>query len=191
MILLRLIGLFFVVMAFFSIGAVAGIRMKSKTSGRAPSPGFLDLAIIFLSWVAALTANASGYRSVVASVVGAGIGFFAAFTLHRVMKQTPDGRFWASNLGGKDPATGTDISTPNTPQSDHDSWTSWRTFARQVGRFQSGLLLSAFYFTVFAPFGILVGNLGDPLGIKVPPGESFWRHREDDCQNLEEARRQS
>ncbi|HEV2350290.1 MAG TPA: hypothetical protein VG028_10645 [Terriglobia bacterium] len=191
MILLRFIGLFLVLMAFYSFGAVAGSRTKSMTQGRALFPTLLDLAVILLAWLAASFASWGGYRAAVATMIGTGVGLFAAFILYRLLKQTSNQKPRVGAGGGKIPVPGIESSVPATPQSDDPVQPRWRSFLRQVGGFQSRLLLSGFYYVAILPFGILVGMLGDPLGLKPPPGESFWKRREDDLQNLERARRQS
>lgn len=191
MILVRVIGFFLVIMAFFSFGAVVGSRSKSMTQARAPFPNLLDLAILSLSWLAALSAYLAGYRTAVATMIGAGIGLVAAYALYRLLKQTPGQKPKGGTGRGRIPVPGVESSTPATLQSDDHVLPRWKSFVRQVGGFQSRLLLSAFYFIAIMPFGILVGNLGDPLGLKVPPGESFWKRREGDSQNLEGAHRQS
>ena len=179
MILIRFIGIFFVIMAFYSIGTVAGSGSKSVLPGRVPFPTLLDLAIIFLAWLAAVLAYREGYRTAVAAVIGVGIGLSAGFVLYRLLKRPADQKPKFEN-----PASAT-------RQSDARTQPRWRLFLRQVGAFQSRLMLTGFYFTAIMPFGILVGGLGDPLGLKVPRSETFWKRREDDIQNLEGARRQS
>jgi hypothetical protein len=191
MILFRLIGFFFVSMAFFSFGAVAGSRSKTMAHGRAQFPNLLDLAIISLSWMAAFFAYLAGYRTVVATAIGAGIGLFAAFTLYHWLKQSPGQESGIGTSGHRVPLPGIEPSAPAPPQSDDHFQPRWRAFVREVGGFQSRLLLTAFYFIAIMPFGIVVGSFGDPLGLKVPPGESFWKRRLGDSQNLEGARRQS
>ncbi|HOA04517.1 MAG TPA: hypothetical protein PLV86_01860 [Candidatus Fermentibacter daniensis] len=43
------------------------------------------------------------------------------------------------------------------------AWAAWKRFAHRMGGFQGRVLLGFFYFTVFAPFGILLRLAGDPL----------------------------
>lgn len=54
-------------------------------------------------------------------------------------------------------------------------WNGWKAFAQATGGFQSRVLLGLFYFSVVAPFGILVRVLGDPLGRRDRPGASNWK----------------
>jgi hypothetical protein len=56
------------------------------------------------------------------------------------------------------------------------AWHAWKRIGRRIGDFQARLLLSAFYFTVIAPFGLAVGLAGDPLAIK-PATPRGWRPR--------------
>ena len=187
MILFRAAGSFLLVMAFFSVGAVMGSRKKSIYPHRAPSPGRVDVAAIILCWLAALAASISGYRTLVATAIGAGTGLFAAFILHRLRRETLDVELKST---GKTFETGKDSSAPGHPREGGPFRTNWRSFAQEVGGYQSRLLLDAFYFVAVMPFGIVVGNLGDPLKVKVPPRESFWSHREVGDENLDTARRQ-
>jgi hypothetical protein len=53
-------------------------------------------------------------------------------------------------------------------------WDGWKAFARVTGEFQSRLLLGLFYFSVVAPFGILVRVFGDPLASRRRPRASNW-----------------
>jgi hypothetical protein len=175
MILFRATGFFLVVVAFYSFGTVAGNRSMPMTSERISSPSFLDLAMIILFWLTTFVLYRAGYRAILATAAGGGIGLFAAFILHR----------WRSQNQGMP------SSIPTTLRLDDGFRPNWRLFFRKVGRFQSGLLLSAFYFIAIMPFGIVAGNFGDPLGLKAPPGDSFWKQRGNASASLEEARRQS
>lgn len=179
MILLRLVGFFFLVLSFYSIGAVAGHRSKSRAIELTRVPGLLDVGIMILSWLVSLAAYWAGFRTTLAAAIGGGMGFLAAFILHRLRDQSQRDEFRVTSF-----ATITSYSGDRFPP-------NWKVFARQAGRFQSGLLLSVFYFIAITPFGIAAGKFGDPLGLKAPPGESFWKPREEASQSLEEARRQS
>ena len=193
MILFRPVGLFLLIMAFYSFGAVAGNRTKSMTPERAPSPSFIDVATIILSWLVTLAAYWAGYRAVLVTAIGAGMGLLEGFILHRWRNQSQRDELRAGASRAKSPASRVEPSASVTDTSISDDCLQpyWRVFVRQVGRFQSGLLLFAFYFIAIMPFGIVVGNLGDPLGLKAPPGDSFWKQRGDASQSLEGARRQS
>jgi hypothetical protein len=187
-ILLRFIGSFLAIVAFFSFGAVAGVRSKSKTQLRAPSPSLLDLAIILLSWVAAFSSHRAGYRTALATMIGAGAAFFAGFILHLLLRQSAGQQAKVGTAGGRIPVPGIESTAP---QSDEHAQPRWRTYLRQVGGFQSRIFLSGFYYVAILPFGLVAGIFGDPLGLKVPPGDSFWKPRESDSQKLEDARGQS
>ena len=45
-------------------------------------------------------------------------------------------------------------------------WESWKVIAQIIGDFIGRIILSAFYFTIFMPFGLGVKYLTDPLAIK-------------------------
>lgn len=191
MILFQLVGFFLLVMAFVSLGAVAGNRTKSMTPERIPSPTSLDVATIILSWLVTLAAHWAGYRAALAAAIGAGIGLFEAFILHRWRNQSQRNELRVGDSRKKTPESRSGPSPTASSYSADRLRPTWRLFVGQVGRFQNGLLLSVFYFIALAPFGIVAGTFGDPLGLKAPPGESFWKCREDAGQSLEGAHRQS
>lgn len=60
-------------------------------------------------------------------------------------------------------------------------WETWKVFARALGDLVGRVLLTLFYVIVFAPFGIGVRLLADPLRIKAQE-RSRWnaRHKFDD-----------
>jgi len=57
-------------------------------------------------------------------------------------------------------------------------WERWKRFGKRVGDFQARLLLSVFYYLIFAPFALVVRWVCDPLAIK-PDTEKRWRFREE------------
>jgi hypothetical protein len=64
----------------------------------------------------------------------------------------------------------------------------WKIIAHKIGEFQSRLLLSVFYFVVFAPFAVGIKTFSDPLQIKRFHG---WLTRTDAEENpAESSRRQ-
>ena len=67
-------------------------------------------------------------------------------------------------------------------------WEKWKQLAYKIGNFQSRLLLTIFYFTVAAPFGLGVRFFSDPLRMKkCEPG---WLERQPPTADLNWARRQ-
>jgi hypothetical protein len=68
-------------------------------------------------------------------------------------------------------------------------WEGWKAFGRFLGNLVARVVLSIFYFTVFAPFGLGVRWLSDPLQIKTRPN-SLWRPRSATDQTLAEVERQ-
>jgi hypothetical protein len=64
----------------------------------------------------------------------------------------------------------------------------WKVIAHKIGEFQSRLLLSFFYFVVFAPFAVGLKMFSDPLQIRSFHG---WLTRNDAEEDpVESARRQ-
>lgn len=48
-------------------------------------------------------------------------------------------------------------------------WQIWKRFGQYIGDFIGRLILTVFYFTIFAPFGLGVRLWGDPLEIRKNP----------------------
>lgn len=53
-------------------------------------------------------------------------------------------------------------------------WEAWKRFGRRVGDFQARLLLVLFYFTVLAPFALVLRLTADPLALG-PRGRRGWQ----------------
>lgn len=70
------------------------------------------------------------------------------------------------------------------------AWQGWLEIGRYFGDFQSRLLLTLFYFTVFVPFGAGLRLFGDPLRLRRPPEGSGWEARESLDAGLPASRRQ-
>ena len=68
-------------------------------------------------------------------------------------------------------------------------WEGWKAFGRFLGNLLARVVLSIFYFTIFAPFGLGVRWLSDPLQIKTRPNR-LWRPRSTRDQTVAEAGRQ-
>lgn len=68
-------------------------------------------------------------------------------------------------------------------------WSAWRAFGRKIGRFQTRLLLSVFYFVFVLPLAVFLKLSSDPLKIKGLP-TSNWTQKKCRADNFEQARRQ-
>lgn len=67
------------------------------------------------------------------------------------------------------------------------AWRIWKRFGEMMGNFVARIVLSVFYFTLLAPFGIGMRLFGDALAIKNPP-ESGWQERRPDDGAIDQAR---
>jgi len=65
----------------------------------------------------------------------------------------------------------------------------WKVFAKKIGIFQSRLILTIFYFSIFAPFGIIFSLLKDELRIRKRQ-KSTWIRKAKQCQTLEAMKEQ-
>lgn len=68
-------------------------------------------------------------------------------------------------------------------------WAAWREIAGYVGDFQARVLLTAFYFTIAVPFGLLARAL-DPLRVRRTPATTGWVRRRAERTELDAARHQ-
>jgi hypothetical protein len=68
-------------------------------------------------------------------------------------------------------------------------WNKWKSLGKFVGDAIARLVLSASYFSVFAPFGAGVRLFADPLDMKVGLSPR-WLERQTDEPDLESARGQ-
>jgi len=71
------------------------------------------------------------------------------------------------------------------------AWEGWKRFGRRLGDIQARVLLTVFYFTIVAPFALVVRLATDPLAVRrgTPKG---WRPRPEPTGTpLERARRQA
>ncbi len=69
-------------------------------------------------------------------------------------------------------------------------WRLWKRFGQFMGDVLARVVLTFFYFTVFAPFGLGVTFLSDPLHIRRSGSTDLWRSRHGGDQSMNEARRQ-
>lgn len=66
-------------------------------------------------------------------------------------------------------------------------WKAWRAFGKTIGDLVGRVVMTIFYFTIAAPFGLAVRFLSDPLKLK--PEMPEWEMRESEIPDLEEAKR--
>jgi hypothetical protein len=69
-------------------------------------------------------------------------------------------------------------------------WSRWKELSQKAADVQARVFLTIFYFTVMAPFGIMMGLVKDPLRIKQRPTGTYWLERKPVSGTLEDARRQ-
>lgn len=69
-------------------------------------------------------------------------------------------------------------------------WEAWKRVGQFIGDLIARVILSVFYFTLFAPFGLGVRLFGDRLDVKTKTKPSWWTEKKLPEPALEEARRQ-
>ncbi|MCX6578289.1 MAG: hypothetical protein NTV82_18110 [Candidatus Aminicenantes bacterium] len=65
-------------------------------------------------------------------------------------------------------------------------WKKWKAFGRKAGDLLGRLLMTVFYFTLAAPFGLIVRFFGDPLKLK--RRQPRWEPRPKEETDLKRAR---
>lgn len=70
------------------------------------------------------------------------------------------------------------------------AWRSWVEIGGYFGDFQSRLILTIFYATVFLPFAVITRVLADPLHARQAPESSGWITRQEHDVDLQASRRQ-
>jgi hypothetical protein len=69
-------------------------------------------------------------------------------------------------------------------------WARWKAMSERVANVQARVLLSIFYFTLMAPFGVWQAFVSDRLVLRRPRGESFWVARTTRDRTLADGRKQ-
>jgi len=70
-------------------------------------------------------------------------------------------------------------------------WRAWKRMGQAINDFVARVVLTVFYFTIFAPFALGARLFSDPLDIKQPTHARGWLERETHDRVLEDARRQA
>ena len=58
-------------------------------------------------------------------------------------------------------------------------WARWLVIAHIIGNFQARVLPTVFYFSIVPPFALIVKLARDPLGLRLPRGDTYWQPRAD------------
>lgn len=69
-------------------------------------------------------------------------------------------------------------------------WSKWRAVSKKVGDVQARVILTIFYFTFAAPFGLIRTHFNDPLEVKKRSRPLAWHSRRTRDLTLDDARRQ-
>lgn len=182
----RTLILLLVTLAGFSTGTVLGHRAKPGLRSDNPRPTAADFAAILFCWCGVILSLISGVAAGRIAAFWALTGLIIAFAFRRLQKPLPEGARQHGIPSGQ-----THRPAPlDQKRREQKLWDGWKTFANAVGGFQSRVFLIGLYYLALAPFGILVGWLGDPLNLKPTPRESFWRPKEAAGEELDDARRQ-
>jgi len=69
------------------------------------------------------------------------------------------------------------------------AWAGWKCIVRVLGDIVARVVLTAIYFTVLAPFGLILKATSDPLEIRAPRQSTFWKTRESTIPLLKDAQK--
>jgi hypothetical protein len=70
------------------------------------------------------------------------------------------------------------------------AWQVWKARAHDIGQFQSRVLLTVFYFTIFVPFALVMRLFSDPLLLRRGTRSTNWCEWPAREAGLDAARRQ-
>lgn len=148
----------------YSSGSVLGAKRRTSV------PNIADLLVITVMWIIVFaTRNSLSKWSAIGMWLVIGLVLGAVFA-------------WARA-----------DSYPKAQPLDTSSglWNAWKGFARQMGNYQSRVLMAFVYFAVVLPFGLGVMFFGDPLKIKRAHSDSNWQPKEFSLKpSIDEARSQ-
>ena len=68
-------------------------------------------------------------------------------------------------------------------------WNKWKHIAEKIALFQTRVILTVFYFTIFLPAGLVFSLFKDALKIKTIPKTS-WIAKDKQVETIEEMRKQ-
>lgn len=163
------LGLVLLTMVGYSIGRVLPAKKHQVTAE------LFDGVAILTLWVLALTTHFAEGNLAYLQWIGVSIIVGALITLAIRSSLTP------TNIGTLD-FSGKKFFGK--------IWETWKAFAFRMGSFQGRLILLIFYFTIFAPFGIINTLFRDALNLKKTSATSFWSPLSVQENDLEKARRQ-
>ena len=177
-------------MVAVSSGAILGFRSKTDRMERAISPGLFDAFLIALCWTGALLTSKWGIATTLTLAAWITVGALSSYAIHRSQSSIRRGKRQRKELPGPAADPSGHPQAPSAAEATSKARSRWRTFAGEVGGFQSRLILRAVYYCVFAPFGLSVGLFGDPLNIRSKASASSWEPRESGRPTLQDGRRQ-
>jgi hypothetical protein len=69
-------------------------------------------------------------------------------------------------------------------------WSRWMALSQKAANLQARIILTIFYFTVAAPFGVMRTVFGDPLRVRRSSQPRTWLTRQTRDLTIDDARRQ-
>lgn len=69
-------------------------------------------------------------------------------------------------------------------------WARWKILGQRLATFQARLLLSVFYYIVFAPFALALKTFSDPLRLRPASSDTWLERAPGDADNATLAKRQ-
>jgi hypothetical protein len=170
-------------LTFLVFSAGAGLRnaMTAKRRGSDPGPSLLETTIVVLLVVGAAL-EGDHFRGDWSSTALA----LVAVALLGVVLRVGLGKTQAASGGSGD----FDLPMSEPANGGLKLWHRIKPVLMEIGAFESGIVLTLFYFAVMLPFGLLVRATQDPLQLRLPAADSFWHKRKREEASLEAARRQ-
>ncbi len=157
-------------LAGYSVGVVTRAGKSAQ-----PKPEIVDLLLVPIIWAGAVSSKiAFDLNQWLAILIWLALSSLVGMLVVRPRK-LPEERAAASG--------GPEVASPSIPRR---LWQIWGNFSTRMGNFQTGIVLSLFFFVLVSPIASAVKVLSDPLKIKRRSKESHWLPREMTKSDLEQ-----
>jgi hypothetical protein len=169
------IGLVLLSLVGYSAGAVSRAGKAAQLQ-----PEIIDLVLIVVIWTGAIYSGVvldlNRWLLILAWLI---IGYLAS-VLAFLPRKIPEA------------AVASRQTTPQPPEVFLKRlWRSWSDFSRRMSNFQSRLVISLVFFTMFFLPALMIKAFSDPLKIKHHSRESYWLPRKEIGNDMTQFRRQS
>jgi hypothetical protein len=169
----------FIVLILLSLVGYSAGAVSKAGKFAALKPQIIDLILVVIIWIGAITSRVIfGLNKWLLILIWVILGFIIGILA-----------VWPRRLSEeKAPSTKRLKGTSKNPLK--KLWSSWKSFSKRMGSFQTRIIFSFFYFIFVTPFALGVKIFSDPLKIKHKSSKSHWLPKKEIKYDLEQYRRQ-